>query len=210
LVFDLDLNFNEEPLQTVRRDRRSVPRLNALNALRLRAISVAFGLFGFFGFFGFCGWCRCTEPRRHGACGAHRAGELGVFDGMEFDRPCSSAHRTRERGVLRALRRVFPKTEHPRRARAAHHVAALENGVFGPKGRAAHGALVVQEQLAVLMRGAQLDVPVDVGVSSGSGIRAPHFYANGKKDRRSPQFPRLLCFPPNKKKKEGNRPFFYL
>jgi hypothetical protein len=127
--------------------------LNALNALRLcilRAILVAFG---FFGFFGWC--CRCgTEPRRHGACGAHRAGELGVFDGMDFYGPRSSAHRTRESGVLRALRRVLPKTEHPRRARAAHHVAALENGVFGPKERAAHGALVVQEQLAVLMHSA--------------------------------------------------------
>jgi hypothetical protein len=184
--------------------------LNALNAVRLRAIFVAFG---FCDFFVFCDWCRCTEPRRHGACGAHRARELGVFDGMELYGPRSSAHRTRERGVLRALRRVIPKTEHLRRARAAHHVAALENGVFGPKERAADGALVVQEQLAVLVRGAQLDVPVDVGVSAGSGIRAPHFFSqNGKKTDEVPNPPPFMLSPkPKKRKKEnGNRPFFYL
>jgi hypothetical protein len=92
-------------------------------------------------------------------------------------------------------------------------VAALENGVFGPKGRAAHGALVVQEQLAVLMRGAQLDVPVDVGVSAGSGIRAPHFFSqNGKKTDEVPNPPPFMLSPKTQKKKKRKRkpPFFYL
>jgi hypothetical protein len=106
---------------------------------------------------------------------------------------------------------VIPKPEHPRRARAAHHVAALENGVFGPKGRGAHGALVVQEQLAVLMRGAQLDVPVDVGVVAGSGIRAPHFFSQNEKSGQVPKSPPFMLSPNQKKKKRNRKPpFFYL